>query len=178
MFADAASKVIATFLAGVILTTLGFLFGGNISGFLRSSIEINLALLLILAFIALIGVSVVIERIWVNYQSSRKKPSIIIRNEELETTQKVLLEKLSKVEAGLKIHVDYSIKKFQSELASSFDQWEVAVQDYITDEKKERIHRTREHMMGRSLNHSRSEAKVWIRTVKDITNYARSVLNR
>ena len=176
VFTDATSRVIATFLAGVLLTAISVIFSGNISNFLRSEVKVNLSLVLILCLFGLIGVSVGIERILKNSIQARIKSKSIVRDENLDTTQKQLLDQLTYVEVGLIVYDEQDEKDFKQELIRIFDQWEIAVQEYISDQQKELIQQAREQIMEKSLSHSKSDAKEWVQNVKAISNSARSQL--
>ena len=95
------------------------------------------------------------------------------RDENLEQSQRLLLEKLAKIETGPEIHYTNAMRDFRSELITHFDQWEGAVEPYISDTDEDRIRKMRAHIQSQSLNHAREEGAEWTQTVKEITYTAR-----
>ena len=173
VLADAATRVAATFLAGVLVASLGFIFSADVSAFLRSEVSISVTPLLVLVLLAALGTTAAIERIWNQAVAARSTPSMRPRDDRLETASMRLLEKLAAVEVGPEIYGEYPMKEFASDLLSRLDQWEVAVYGYVSEEQRKLIRATREHIQSRSLNHSREEAKEWVSTVKGLSNAAR-----
>lgn len=151
-----------------------FAFSGDFAAFLRSEVIANVGLLLVLALFGLIGLAAGLSGLWTIIARYRGAHAIRPTDERVEESQRLLLEKLAVVEAGPEMHTEHVMRDFRAELISRYDQWEGAVEPYISEVEKEQVREMRAHIQGRSLNHSRGEGAEWSQAVKDITYAARS----
>lgn len=171
---DTLSRTLAAFLSGFLVAALVFAFSSDFAGFLRSEVIANVGLMLILVLFSLIGLATGLSGLWTVLVRYRGAHAARPRDEHVEETQKLLLEKLAVVEAGPEIYTDHVMRDFRAELIARYDQWEGAVEPYIAESDKEQISEMRAHIQRQSLNHARGEATEWSQAVRDITYIARS----
>jgi len=172
LFQSTLSRLLAYALSGVFTAFLVMLFGGRLSAFLKSDIQANVGLLLLLVFFALIGLIAGVERIFMLVNVQRGAPGII-EDERVGETQQLLLETLARVESQPPLN-SYTEAELKAELLMRVDQWEGAVSPYLGQEDRHRIQTMRDHIQNQSLKYAREEGADWTKIVKDITSIART----
>jgi hypothetical protein len=172
LFQSTLSRLLAYALSGFFTAFLVLLFGGRLAEFLRSDIEANIGLLLLLVLFSCVGLAAGIERILASIRERREQAGGM-QDERVEKTQKMLLETLAKVESQLPQN-SYERAALRAELLSRVDQWEGAVIPYLGEEDKHRIRAMRDHIQNQSLKYAKEAGADWTKIVKDITAIARS----
>jgi len=167
---DALSKAIVTFLAGVFLTLIALAFSARGIEFLRTGFTAPGGIVLVLSFLALLGVAAVAERVLTlaRAASARNGPQTG-KDQRLEETTHALLAKIVVVEVGLRLSSNYEVRGFTSELLVLFDQFETAVSSYLTTEEKEQLSAMREEAATHHLPNSRELAKTWVPKIKALS---------
>lgn len=176
LFQSTLSRLLAYALSGFFTAVLVLLFGGRMAEFLRSDIQANIGLLLLLVLFSCVGLAAGIERIMF-YIRDRREQGGRLRDEQVEETQRLLLETLAKVESQLPQN-SYERAELRAELLFRVDQWEGAVIPYLGEEEKHRIKAMRDHIQNQSLKYAKEVGADWTKIVKDITIIARTNVSR
>ncbi len=176
LFQSTLSRLLAYALSGFFTAFLVLLFGGRLAEFLRSDVQANIGLLLLLVLFSCLGLAAGIERIMVTIRERREQTGLI-QDERVEKTHRLLLETLAKVESELPQN-SYERAELRAELLSRVDQWEGAVIPYLGEEERHRIRAMRDHIQNQSLKYAKEVGADWTRIVKDITAIARSNVSR
>jgi hypothetical protein len=170
---DALAKTIAGVLVGVLLTVGYGAIAYRISAFLTQQLSVSVLLLLILSMFAAVGVLYPVSRIWELISASRRHTGVpILRDPVLESSAAQLRRVLAIVEAGPNLTYEKEVKKFTAEVLAAFDDWESALHRYLSPAERREVRGLRLEVGGRSLLHSRQEAKQWLAKVKDLTTLA------
>lgn len=172
LFQSTLSRLLAYALSGFFTAFLVMLFGGRLAEFLRSDIQANVGLLLLLVLFSFIGLAAAVERIFVSIRERRGQPGPM-RDERVDETQKLLLKTLARVESQPPLN-SYTESELRAELLSRVDQWEGAVAPYLGKEDRHRIQVMRDHIQNQSLKYAKEEGADWTKIVKDITSIAMS----
>jgi hypothetical protein len=172
LFQSTLSRLLAYALSGFFTAFLVMLFGGRLADLLRSEVQANVGLLLLLFLFALIGLAAGIERI-VELAGVRRTKTDKLSDERVSETQRLLLETLARVESQPPLS-SASEAELRAELLSRLDQWEVALTPYLGEEEQMRVQTMRDHIQNQSLKYAKEVGADWTRIVKDITSIALS----
>jgi hypothetical protein len=179
LLSDAVSRTIATLLAGALVPVVIALISIGASRFLLQAVTVPLALLLILALFAFVGLVAAAVPLWHLVGSrSRQLKSPVPSDERLEQANSILLARLAEIESGKQIYVEAEVRDYRASTLALFDQWEASVAPYLPAAELDAIGTLRAEITGRSLQHSAHEAHQWVLKVKDQTNKAREKLIR
>ena len=174
VFADALSRAVATFLAGVLLTIAYASISYRLSTFLSQQVLLPVLALLILALFALLGVLYPSVTLWNLVGASRRAKKLPpLTDKRIEAATAELLRLLAVIEAGPDLTYEGETKKFTSEVLAALDAWDIALHPYLSPDDRQAVRNLRGEVAQRSLLHSRQEARDWIVRAKDLGNSAR-----
>lgn len=171
ILADALARTIAGVLAGVLITIAYGAIAYRLSSFLLQQVTTPVLVILVLSLFAAVGVIVPSLKLWELLSRNRKQSRLgAPRDDRLEEAARMLRGCLAQVEAGM-IYVMRE-REFTAEVLAAFDDWEVALQGYLSLADREAVRTLRAEIAGRSLPNSRQEASDWLSRVKALTNIA------
>ena len=172
LFQSTLSRLLAYALSGFFTAFLVLLFGGRLADLLRSEVQANVGLMLLLVLFSLIGLAAGLERI-LDYLGERRGQTHRIDDERVSEAQRLLLETLARVASGPPLN-SATEAELRAELLFRVDQWELVLVPYLGEEEKQRIHTMRDHIQNQPLKYAQEEGADWTRIVKDITSIARA----
>jgi len=172
LFQSTLSRLLAYALSGFFTAFLVLLFGGRLADLLRSEVQANVGLMLLLVLFSLIGLAAGLERI-LDYLGERRGQTHRIDDERVSEAQRLLLETLARVASGPPLN-SATEAELRAELLFRVDQWELVLVPYLGEEEKQRIHTMRDHIQNQPLKYAKEEGADWTRIVKDITSIARA----
>jgi len=179
MLSDAASRTIATLLAGALVPILLGIMAALFSGSLLQDVVVPLGMLIILALFAFIGLLASVLRLVQllrAHQEAGVHPSP--RDSILEQTTSDLLARLAEVETGKQIFVPAEVDKYHATTLALFDRWDASIEQYLGNADQAAIRDLRSQIASRSLQHSTTQARDWVLKVKDHASKARLELRR
>jgi hypothetical protein len=173
ILADALARTIAGVIAGVLLTVGYGAIAYRLSAFLSQQLSVSVLLIVVLSLFALVGVLYPATRTWELISASRRraKPSEP-RDQAVDSSAAQLRRLLAVIEAGPNLTYDKEVKKFTADVLTAFDDWETALHRYLSHAQTEEVTALRLEIGGRSLLHSRLEARGWLAKVKHLTSLA------
>jgi hypothetical protein len=170
---DTLTRTISGVIVGIVLTLGLGAVAYRLSAFLQQPVTTSVLIILILSLFALVGVFAPVTRIWELVSASRRASARPGQSDQaLQAAAANLRRLLATVEAGPDLRYEQEVKKFTAEMLTAFDDWEMALQQYLSAAQLVEVHALRTEIAGRSLLHSRQEARAWLSKVKELTSAA------